>query len=90
MNIIDLSQQEFESNVAFSLNLVEKGHTLKLTTNNGIVCIVSPVASVTREEPKDENPVVPLPEEFTPDPVGTRQYVGEALQQMTNMHGNPI
>ena len=39
MNIISLSQSEFEENVPFSLSLVEKGHTLKVTTNNGIVCI---------------------------------------------------
>ena len=75
MNIIDLSQTEFEESIAFSLKLVEKGHTLKVTTHNGIVCIVSPVASVTRE---DDNIEIPNPEEFKPDPVGTRQFVNEA------------
>ena len=85
MNIIDLSQTEFEESIPFSLKLVEKGHTLRVTTNNGIVCIVSPVASVTRE---DAN--IASPEEFKPDPVGTRQFVEEALGEMTNAQGFPI
>ena len=87
MNIIDLSQTEFEESIPFSLKLVEKGHTLRVTTNNGIVCIVSPVASVTRE---DANIDIPSPEEFKPDPVGTRQFVEEALGEMTNSQGFPI
>ena len=87
MNIIDLSQSEFEENVPFSLSLVEKGHTLKVTTNNGIVCIVSPVASVTREEDTPPGINIPSPDEFTPDPVGTRQFVNDALGEMTNVQG---
>jgi len=87
MNIIDLSQTEFEENVPFSLNLVEKGHTLRLTTNKGIVCIVSPVASVKRE---DDNIDIPSPEEFKPDPVATRAFVNESLNEMTNAQGFPI
>ena len=82
MNIINLTQGEFEENVPFSLNLVEKGHTLKVTTNKGIVCIVSPVASVT-QDPEQPDLNIPTPEDFVPDPVGTRTFVDGALREMT-------
>lgn len=86
MNIISLSQSEFEENVPFSLSLVEKGHTLKVTTNNGIVCIVSPVASVA-QDPQEPELNIPSPDDFVPDPVGTRQFVDQALGEMTNVQG---
>ncbi len=54
MNIINLTQGEFQENVPFSLRLVEKGNTLKVTTDNGIVCIVSPVASVAQDPEKPD------------------------------------
>mgnify|MGYP001460629501 FL=1 len=83
MNIINLTQGEFEENVPFSLRLVEKGNTLKVTTDNGIVCIVSPVASVA-QDPEAPDLNIPTPDEFVPDPVGTRTYVDAALREMTN------
>ena len=49
MNIINLTQAELQDNLPFSLSLVEKGHTLKVTTDKGIVCIISPVASVAQD-----------------------------------------
>ena len=54
MNIIQLTQAELQENLPFSLNLVEKGHTLKVTTNKGIVCIISPVASVAQDPQEPE------------------------------------
>ena len=82
MNIINLTQGEFEENVPFSLRLVEKGNTLKVTTDNGIVCIVSPVASVA-QDPEAPDLNIPTPDEFVPDPVGTRTFVDGALRDMT-------
>ena len=82
MNIINLTQGEFEENVPFSLRLVEKGNTLKVTTNNGVVCIISPVASVA-QDPEAPDLNIPKPDEFVPDPVGTRAYVDGALAEMT-------
>ncbi|MBG46592.1 MAG: hypothetical protein CMB76_08780 [Euryarchaeota archaeon] len=82
MNIINLTQEEFQENVPFSLRLVEKGNTLKVTTVNGIVCIISPVASVAQDPEKPELNI-PNPDEFVPDPVGTRAFVDGALREMT-------
>tara|TARA_B100000427_G_scaffold43763_1_gene32237 strand:- start:390 stop:647 length:258 start_codon:yes stop_codon:yes gene_type:complete len=82
MNIINLTQGEFEENVPFSLRLVEKGNTLKVTTDNGIVCIVSPVASIA-QDPEKPDINIPTPEDFVPDPVGTRTFVDGALRDMT-------
>tara|TARA_B100001250_G_scaffold6745_1_gene5687 strand:- start:5331 stop:5588 length:258 start_codon:yes stop_codon:yes gene_type:complete len=82
MNIINLTQGEFEENVPFSLTLVEKGNTLRVTTNKGIVCIISPVASVA-QDPEAPDINIPNPDEFVPDPVGTRTYVDAALREMT-------
>ena len=82
MNIIDLTQAELQENLPFSLSLVEKGHTLKVTTEKGIVCIISPVASVA-EDPEEPELNIPYPEEFVPDPVGTRTFVDGALRDMT-------
>ena len=82
MNIISLSQSEFVENVPFSLSLVEKGHTLKVTTNNGIVGIVSPVAAVA-QDPQEPDLNIPTPDEFVPDPVGTRAFVDGAMREMT-------
>ena len=83
MNIIDLTQAELQENLPFSLNLVEKGHTLKVTTDNGIVCIISPVASVA-QDPQEPDLNIPTPDEFVPDPVGTRAFVDGAMREMTN------
>ena len=82
MNIINLTQGEFQENVPFSLRLVEKGNTLKVTTDNGIVCIVSPVASIA-QDPEKPDINIPTPEDFVPDPVGTRTFVDGALRDMT-------
>ena len=82
MNIISLTQAELQENLPFSLNLVEKGHTLKVTTDKGIVCIISPVASVA-QDPQDPDLNIPNPDEFVPDPVGTRAFVDGALREMT-------
>tara|TARA_Y100001970_G_scaffold82728_1_gene104731 strand:+ start:2370 stop:2627 length:258 start_codon:yes stop_codon:yes gene_type:complete len=82
MNIIELTQGELQDNLPFSLNLVEKGHTLKVTTDKGIVCIISPVASVA-QDPQDPDINIPNPDEFVPDPVGTRAFVDGALRDMT-------
>ena len=83
MNIIDLTQAELQENLPFSLSLVEKGHTLKVTTDNGIVCIISPVASVA-QDPQEPDLNIPTPDEFVPDPVGTRAFVDGSLRDMTN------
>ena len=82
MNIIELTQGELQDNLPFSLNLVEKGHTLKVTTDKGIVCIISPVASVA-QDPQEPELNIPNPDEFVPDPVGTRAFVDGALRDMT-------
>ena len=82
MNIIELTQGELQDNLPFSLNLVEKGHTLKVTTNKGIVCIISPVASVA-QDPQEPELNIPNPDEFVPDPVGTRAFVDGSLRDMT-------
>ena len=82
MNIINLTQGEFEENVPFSLTLVEKGNTLRVTTNKGIVCIISPVASVA-QDPQEPELNIPTPDEFVPDPVGTRAFVDGAMREMT-------
>ena len=82
MNIIELTQGELQDNLPFSLNLVEKGHTLKVTTDKGIVCIISPVASVG-QDPQEPDLKIPTPDEFVPDPVGTRAFVDGALREMT-------
>ena len=82
MNIISLTQAELQENLPFSLSLVEKGHTLKVTTEKGIVCIISPVASVA-EDPEEPDLNIPTPDEFVPDPVGTRTFVDGALRDMT-------
>ena len=82
MNIIELTQGELQDNLPFSLNLVEKGHTLKVTTDKGIVCIISPVASVG-QDPQAPDLNIPNPDEFVPDPVGTRAFVDGALREMT-------
>lgn len=82
MNIIELTQGELQDNLPFSLNLVEKGHTLKVTTDKGIVCIISPVASVG-QDPQQPDLNIPNPDEFVPDPVGTRAFVDGALREMT-------
>ena len=82
MNIITLSQEEFTKNTAFSLSLASKGHTLKITPPSGIILLVSPVASVA-EDPQTPELNIPKPEEFVPDPVGTRQFVDQSLQEMT-------
>ena len=82
MNIIELTQGELQDNLPFSLNLVEKGHTLKVTTDNGIVCIISPVASVG-QDPQEPDLNIPNPDEFVPDPVGTRAFVDGSLRDMT-------
>ena len=82
MNIIDLTQAELQENLPFSLSLVEKGHTLKVTTDNGIVCIISPVASVA-QDPQEPDLNIPTPDEFVPDPVGTRAFVDGAMREMT-------
>ena len=82
MNIIELTQGELQDNLPFSLNLVEKGHTLKVTTDKGIVCIISPVASVA-QDPEAPDINIPNPDEFVPDPVGTRAFVDGALRDMT-------
>ena len=83
MNIISLTQAELQDNLPFSLNLVEKGHTLKVTTDKGIVCIISPVASVAKD-PQEPELNIPNPDEFVPDPVGTRAFVDGAMREMTN------
>ena len=82
MNIISLTQAELQENLPFSLSLVEKGHTLNVTTEKGIVCIISPVASVA-EDPEEPELNIPNPDEFVPDPVGTRTFVDGALRDMT-------
>tara|TARA_B100000902_G_C26606003_1_gene572793 strand:+ start:61 stop:318 length:258 start_codon:yes stop_codon:yes gene_type:complete len=82
MNIINLTQAELQENLPFSLNLVEKGHTLKVTTDKGIVCIISPVASVA-QDPEEPEINIPKPDDFTPDPVGTRAFVEGSLKDMT-------
>lgn len=82
MNIIELTQGELQDNLPFSLNLVEKGHTLKVTTDKGIVCIISPVASVA-QDPQQPDLNISNPDEFVPDPVGTRAFVDGALREMT-------
>jgi len=82
MNIIELTQGELQDNLPFSLNLVEKGHTLKVTTDKGIVCIISPVASVA-QDPQEPDLNIPTPDEFVPDPVGTRAFVDGSLRDMT-------
>jgi|TARA_B100000427_G_scaffold325725_1_gene333086 hypothetical protein len=82
MNIIELTQGELQDNLPFSLNLVEKGHTLKVTTDKGIVCIISPVASVA-QDPQEPDLNIPTPEDFVPDPVGTRAFVDGAMREMT-------
>ena len=82
MNIINLTQAELQDNLPFSLSLVEKGHTLKVTTDKGIVCIISPVASVA-QDPQEPELNIPTPDEFVPDPVGTRAFVDGSLRDMT-------
>ena len=82
MNIINLTQAELQENLPFSLSLVEKGHTLKVTTDKGIVCIISPVASVA-QDPQEPELNIPTPDEFVPDPVGTRAFVDGSLRDMT-------
>ena len=82
MNIIQLTQGELQDNLPFSLNLVEKGHTLKVTTDKGVVCIISPVASVA-QDPQVPDLNIPTPDEFVPDPVGTRAFVDGSLRDMT-------
>ena len=82
MNIINLTQAELQDNLPFSLSLVEKGHTLKVTTDKGFVCIISPVASVA-QDPQEPELNIPTPDDFTPDPVGTRAFVEGSLKDMT-------
>ena len=60
----------------------EKGNTLKVTTVNGVVCIISPVASVA-QDPEAPDLNIPKPDEFVPDPVGTRAFVDASMREMT-------
>lgn len=81
MNLINLTHEEFAENVDFSFSLVEKGHTLKVVTNKGKVILMTAVATEVTGAPEEVR--IPNPEEFVPDPVGTRQFVQETLGEIT-------
>jgi len=78
--IITLTVEEIEDNFDFAIKLVEKGHTIKIITDNGKAVIMTPVMGYTQLDPGVN---IPDPEEFTPDPAAVGAYVAESLAEMT-------
>ena len=82
MNIISLTHEEFTENVDFAFKLASKGHSLKIKTKDNIVLLVTADASEVND-PENPEINIPTPEDFVPDPVGTQQFVTQALGEMT-------
>ena len=80
MNLISLSQDEFQENSSFVFSLLEKGHTVKIVTNGGMTVLMTPMQQLQTQQPQIN---IPNPEEFQPDPVAVREYVNEYLEEMT-------
>lgn len=78
--LITLSEKEVSDNFDFVLTLVEKGHTIKITTTSGQCVLMTPIA---------KNPIAAqlnIPEsidDFAPDLAATSAFVTESLQEMT-------
>ena len=79
--LIALSEEEVSANFDFVFTLVEKGHTIKITTTSGQCVLMTPIA---------KNPIAAqlnMPEsidDFAPDPAATAAFVTESLQQMSH------
>tara|TARA_A100001388_G_C28739184_1_gene485883 strand:+ start:99 stop:353 length:255 start_codon:yes stop_codon:yes gene_type:complete len=81
MNIIQLTQEEFEENVDFALKLVEKGHTVKMKTKRDRSVMIAPIAGFVEHDPRLN---IPSPEEAEVDsPEDIAAYVQESLADMT-------
>ena len=83
--IIEVKLEEIENNFDFCLTLVERGHTIKITQDDKPAVLMVPVPDYQKALDVIEtanNPPLPLPEGWQPDPVGVRQYVSDELAEM--------
>lgn len=78
--IITLTVEEIEENFDFAFKLCQKGHTIKVVTEDGKAVIMTPVMGYTQLDPGVN---IPDPEEFTPDPAAVSAYVAESMAEMT-------
>lgn len=76
--IITLNVAEVQENFEFVMNLVSKGHTIKIQSEDG-VAMLTPLVTTTRGSEIN----IPDPEEFVPDPAMVNAYVSEQLADMT-------
>lgn len=77
-SLITLTAAEVAENFSFVMTLVERGHTIKITSDETIA-LMTPIA--TKNTGSQLN--IPDPEEFEPDPAGVAAYVSESLSEMT-------
>jgi len=77
--LIQLTEEEMSSNFDFCLTLVERGHTIKITTKSGAILMMTPIV---RNSIADALALPDEIEEFV-DPAATSQYVAESLREMT-------
>jgi hypothetical protein len=80
MNIISVDIQEIQTNFDFCFSLVERGYTLKIKTEKGVV-LMTPIANT---------PIVPDALEMEPNPQEVREYVSESMGELTQEFSKPV
>lgn len=85
-NIIEVTEQEAQDNFDFLFNLVCRGSSVKIIREDGTRVMMVPLP--TYKEATSFNPPIggdlglPVDPESFVDPIGTRDYVREQLQEM--------
>jgi len=85
-NVIEVTEQEAQENFDFLFNLVCRGTSIKIIRENGTRVMMVPLP--TYKEATSFNPPIggdftlPTDPESFVDPVATRDYVREQLQEM--------
>lgn len=80
MNIISVDIQEVQTNFDFCFSLVERGYTLKIQTERGVV-LMTPIANT---------PIIPDALDMETNPEEVREYVNESMGELSQEFSKPV